>query len=200
LNAFDNKAQSWDDNPSHWERSEAIAKCFLEMVPVEPSMKAMEYGAGTGILSFLLSDRFAQITMLDHSQEMVKVMYQKVEAGKVKNLKPMFFDLELADFQADTFDCIFSQMVLHHISDTKAFFERCQRMLLPGGYLVVADLFTEDGSFHDSDAKVHLGFEPTALATTLLELGFVSVQHKECFLLKRPNGRVYPLFILVAKS
>jgi ubiquinone/menaquinone biosynthesis C-methylase UbiE len=49
-------------------------------------MKALEYGAGTGILSFLLSESFSEITLMDNSQEMVNVMHEKVISGKLKSL------------------------------------------------------------------------------------------------------------------
>ena len=53
LNEFDQKAGDWDKNPIHTERSEAIANAMLQRLPVEGGMKVLEYGAGTGLLSFL---------------------------------------------------------------------------------------------------------------------------------------------------
>lgn len=49
MNQFNNRAQNWDNNPVYWERSEAIAKGLLDMIPVNKGMKALEYGAGTGL-------------------------------------------------------------------------------------------------------------------------------------------------------
>ena len=200
MSTFDSRARSWDSNPVHWERSEAIANTILEMVPVNPGMKALEYGAGTGILSFLLSDKFSEITLMDNSEEMVKVMHEKVAASKLKNLKPILFDLEHFDYHANKFDCIYSQMVLHHLSDTDHFFRRCYEMLNPGGYLVIADLLPEDGSFHGAGVKVHLGFDPVNLANRLEMLNFEIIGHKTCFTVKRQNGREYPVFLLVMKA
>lgn len=200
MSDFDSRANVWDKNPIHWERSEAIAKNLLEMIPVHQNMKALEYGAGTGILSFLLSEYFAEITLMDNSEEMVKVMNEKVAANQTSNLKPLHFDLEQSNYNAQKFDCIFSQMVLHHLTDIESFFRKCHQMLNPGGYLVLADLYTEDGSFHGPEAKVHLGFDPSDIANTLQKYKFCTLGHKTCFIVKRPNGRKYPIFLLVAKT
>jgi tRNA (cmo5U34)-methyltransferase len=199
MNQFDDRAQNWDNNPIHWERSAAIAKGLLDMIPVNKNMKALEYGAGTGILSFLLSDKFSEITLMDNSEEMVKVMHEKIAENPLSNLKPLLWDLVENDYDSNKFDCIFSQMVLHHIPKTEAIFSKWRKMLHPDGYLVVADLLTEDGSFHQMDKSVHFGFDPDKLGSMLETFGFKDVKHTTCYTMKRPDGRSYPLFLLVAK-
>ena len=62
MSEFDARAREWDKNLIHIERSQAIAEELQKMIPIEHSMKALEYGAGTAILSFLLKDKFAEIT------------------------------------------------------------------------------------------------------------------------------------------
>jgi tRNA (cmo5U34)-methyltransferase len=80
MKEFDIKAAVWDLNPMHWERSEAVAKQILERIPLKPWIKALEYGAGTGITSFILKDHVKEITMVDFSPEMVKIMNNKIES------------------------------------------------------------------------------------------------------------------------
>lgn len=199
MNQFNNKAQNWDNNSIHWERSEAIAKGLLDLIPVNKKMKALEYGAGTGILSFLLADNFSDITLMDNSEEMVKVMQNKVTESPSNNLKPLFWDLVQNDYDKSKFDCIYSQMVLHHIPDTENILNKWQKMLNPGGYLAIADLFSEDGSFHQMDKSVHSGFDPKKLSLMLQSSGFNEVKYKTCYIMKRANGRSYPLFLMVAR-
>lgn len=199
MNTFNDRARNWDKDPLHWNRSTAIANSLLEMIPVTPDMEALEYGAGTGILSFLLSEKFSEITLMDNSEEMVKVMREKVATSQSKNLKPLFWDLVQNDFDSGKFDCIFSQMVLHHLPDVEAILNKWRKMLKPGGYLAIADLFSEDGTFHNADANVHWGFDPEKLSDTLRLTGFKDIKHKTCFVIKRNNGRNYPVFLLIAK-
>jgi len=84
MSEFDSRARDWDSNPLFLERAEAVAKALLELVPVSREMKALEYGAGTGLMSFLLSDRFSEIVMMDQSEEMVKVMQEKVATSQIQ--------------------------------------------------------------------------------------------------------------------
>ena len=130
-NEFDLKAAGWDNNPMHWDRSVAITNNIKELIPLDRKMNALEYGAGTGTSSFLLKDYLKEITLMDSSSEMVRVMNEKIKTTKVKNLKTLNFDLEHSDYSEGRFDLIFTQMVLHHVSDIDSiirkffYFETC---------------------------------------------------------------------------
>lgn len=200
MSEFDARARDWDNSPIHWERSEAIVKNLLKMIPINPNMKALEYGAGTGILSFILSESFSEIMLMDNSKEMVHVMHEKVINSKVKNLKPLLFDLEHSEYYARKFDCVFTQMVLHHVNDVEAIINKFYTLLNQGGYLAIADLYTEDGSFHDHNAQVHLGFDPDNLTDILKNAGFRDIEYRTCFEVKRDSGKTFPVFLIVAKK
>src|SRR5665811_2290286 len=94
MNEFDLKASGWDETPIHHARSEAIAKKMLRLLPIKREMSAMEFGAGTGILSFMLKDFFNDIILMDSSTKMVNVANKKIDATGAKNLKTIVFDLE----------------------------------------------------------------------------------------------------------
>jgi 2-polyprenyl-3-methyl-5-hydroxy-6-metoxy-1,4-benzoquinol methylase len=91
-------------------------------------------------------------------------------------------------------------MVLHHVNDYEAIIYTFYSMLNPGGYLAIADLYTEDGSFHGHNVKVHLGFDPEKLTEILRIAGFKNIEHKTCFEVKRESGVKYPVFLLVAQK
>lgn len=200
MNHFDSVAHEWDKNSIHTERSVAIANALVSAIPVALTMKALEYGAGTGILSFMLREQLSEITMMDSSAEMVKVMHEKVARTVAKNLHPLLFDIEQADFHTQTFDLIFNQMVMHHVNNVDAMFHKFYKLLNPGGYLAVADLYAEDGSFHGADANVHKGFDPDLITKTLKSIGFSNVSHSTCFSITRENGIAYPIFLLTAQK
>ena len=115
MNDFDVRAKTWDENPIHMERSYAIATKMGTMIPIHNGMKALEFGAGTGILSFLLRDKLGTIVMMDNSAGMVEVMKEKVVFEKAVNFVPLCYNLE-NEMYNDFFDLIFNQMVLHHIA------------------------------------------------------------------------------------
>ena len=204
MNRFDAKAQDWDKNNVHLERTKAIAKQLLSRVDIQPHMRALEFGAGTGLLSFELQQKFSSICMMDNSAEMVKVMHQKVEQASAKNLQPEFFDLEHNTYNDKPFDFIFTQMVMHHVVDVEKMFAKFYALLNSGGYLAIADLYSEDGSFHGPDVKVHLGFDPENLAKSLKQIGFTNVSIKHCFDYNKTtienSSKTFPIFLLIAQK
>lgn len=200
MSEFDARANDWDKNPMHWERSEAIANAFLKIVPVKAEMKALEYGAGTGILSFLLSEKFSEITLMDNSSQMVQVTIEKIQKTGLRHFRPLLFDLESTQYEGSNFDCILSQMVLHHVGDVYSILQKFYSMLNIGGYLAIADLYTEDGSFHGPGANVHLGFDPENLKDILLSKGFTDIRYETCFEVKRENNKKFPIFLIVARK
>ena len=199
MSEFDARAREWDKDKMHMDRSVAIAAELEKMIPINPFMKALEYGAGTGLLSFLLKDRFSEITLMDNSQEMIKVCAEKTEFYQTNHILPIWFDLEHKDYDHH-FDIIYNQMVLHHVNDFEAIIKTFYSLLNPGGYLAIADLYSEDGSFHGIDVKVHLGFNPEKLTEILQKAGFKNIEHKTCFEVKRESGKIFPVFLLVAQK
>lgn len=199
MSEFDARAREWDKDKMHLDRSIAIAAELEKMIPLNPTMKALEYGAGTGFLSFLLKDKFSEITLMDSSREMVKVCVEKTEYFKTNHILPIWFDLEHKDFDGN-FDIIYNQMVLHHVNDYEAIIYTFHSMLNPGGYLAIADLYPEDGSFHGPEVKVHWGFDPEKLTEILAIAGFKNIEYHTCFEVKRELGAKYPVFLLVAQK
>jgi 2-polyprenyl-3-methyl-5-hydroxy-6-metoxy-1,4-benzoquinol methylase len=197
MSEFDAHAREWDNNQIHIDRSIAIAGELEKKLPADSTLKALEYGAGTGLLSFQLKDKFSQIVLMDNSKEMIKVCEEKVEYYHTRHIKPVWFDLEHYDFEAK-FDIIYSQMVLHHVNNVELILDKFQSMLNPKGILAIADLYTEDGSFHGPDVNVHLGFDPEFLNEKLKKKRFMNSEFKTCFLIKRPSGIDYPVFLLTA--
>ena len=203
MSEFDAKARDWDKNQRYIDRSEAVAKAMLQIIPFEKSMKALEYGSGTALLSFALKDKFDDIVLMDNSQEMTKVTAEKIADQNILNMKPLFFDLEHQDY-AGRFDIIYNQMVMHHVIDVDAMLSKFYSLLNPGGYLAIADLYAEDGSFHGEGFNGHLGFDVEQLADKLKSIGFGNVQHQQCYSIQKTDevGNIieFPIFLLTASK
>jgi len=202
VNEFDIKAAEWDNNPMHLDRSEAIANGIKIAVPLNREMKVLEFGAGTGITSFLLKDRVKEITLMDNSSEMVKVMNEKIRASNTINLKALNFNLEHADYENEKFDLVITQMVLHHVADIDLIISRFRKLLNPGGYLAIADLYTEDGSFHGPGFTGHKGFDIEELSGLLGKHGFINISSGKCFVINKEISdgitKQFDVFLLIA--
>jgi tRNA (cmo5U34)-methyltransferase len=204
INDFDSKASEWDNNPMHWDRSEAIAKEIIKHIPIKKEMTALEFGAGTGILSFLLKDNFKEITLMDNSSEMIKVIRGKIESTKVKNLKAVNIDLEHSDYKRAGVDVIFTQMVLHHVADIDNIIKKFYNLLNRGGYIAIADLYSEDGSFHGEGFIGHMGFDIENLSDQISKVGFTNISERQCFVMDRKvsetETKKFGVFLLIANK
>ena len=201
-NIFDSGARSWDSNPVHRERSGAIAAKMLEMIPVNSRMRALEYGAGTGILGSMLAPHFKEIVLMDSSKEMVEVMKEKISDNSIENLNPVVADLEKGEYLGGKFDLIYSQMVFHHIKDVGSLLEKLYKLLKPGGYIAIADLYKEDGTFHGEGFSGHNGFDVELLKSTLESGNFRHTKSETCFIMKKSvdnQVREFPVFLMVGR-
>jgi len=201
MNEFDQKAKEWDINPVHVERSRAIADLLLKAIHMDKDMSALEYGAGTGLLSLMLKDHLGKITLMDSSQGMIDVIREKISQKEIHNLEPVYFDLEQGTYEGE-FDLVYTQMVLHHVEDINGLLYKFSMLLKPGGVLAIADLYPEDGSFHDGTFTGHKGFDPGNLSHELSAHGFRNINHLTCFVIKKDigNGKTkeYPVFLITA--
>lgn len=78
---FDAEAATWDDDPSHEERQVAVAQAIEEALDLNPRIKAVDVGGGTGRLSILLADRVGSAVVTDPSAGMVQVARERIEAA-----------------------------------------------------------------------------------------------------------------------
>lgn len=199
---FDSKARQWDDNPVFRERGLKIADAIRQAVPLNRNMSALDYGCGTGLLSFPLRDELGAILAADSSAGMLEVLAGKIAAQGVTNMTPLKLDLLADPPPAQRFDLIVTSMTLHHVPDTDHILRLFHDLLNPGGYLCIADLDQEDGSFHGPEVDVHHGFDRTELGRRAGQAGFADAQFQTVFSIakERESGtRDYPVFLMTAR-
>ncbi len=201
---FDERAKDWDSDPKKVERAYTVADAIRKAVPLAREMSALEYGCGTGLLSFALQSDLGQITLADTSQGMLDVLNKKIAAANVRNMHPMRLDLLSDALPDERYDLTYSLMVLHHIHDVKSVLARFYEVLKPKGYLLVADLDKEDGSFHtDGSTDVHLGFDRDDLRKLVENNGFGNVTFSPAYEIRKKIGdkeKTFPVFLMTAQK
>ena len=200
---FDLRARDWDSDPLKVERARVVAEAIRRLVPLSPSLSALEYGCGTGLLSFFLQPHLGPITLADSSVGMLEVLREKITASGLPNLFPLRLDLSTDPLPDARFDLIYMSMVLHHVPDTRSLLGALYTLLKAPGTLCIADLDKEDGSFHGAGFDGHHGFDRTALAAELTEVGFAPVHFSTVFQMVKQSSdeaRSYPLFLAVAQK
>jgi ubiquinone/menaquinone biosynthesis C-methylase UbiE len=201
---FDERAKDWDSDPKKVDRARAVAEAIRNAIPLTSNMTALEYGCGTGLLSFALQSDLGEITLADTSQGMLDVLSEKITAAGVTNMHPTRLDLSTDPLPAECFDLTYSLMTLHHIEDAKGILKKFNALLNPLGILCIADLDKEDGSFHtDGTTDVHLGFERSELQRWVEEAGFEDVKFSTAFEIKKKINdieKTFPVFLLTTRK
>lgn len=203
--SFDKDAKDWDKDPKKVERAKIFAKEINDFIKPNGVMKAMEFGCGTGLLSYELKEAFHSITLVDNSQGMIEVLQEKIENDGIKNFIPVYSDLLEEDLNQNGFDVIYTLMTLHHIVDLDKILQIFNSMLKSNGYFCIADLVKEDGSFHSDSSTFngHNGFDKDELSAILLKNGFELKFYKICTESEREIDskiKKYPLFLMIVRK
>lgn len=217
---FDKQAVEWDDNPGRVENARKIAVAIRQSVPLDKTMRALEFGCGTGLISRELfpmlgperSERgsdadaagqrpegVATILAIDLSPGMIAQLQKRIAEAGLQNITAKCLDIFKSP-PAGPFDLIFSGMALHHVPDTDALLKALTGLLAPGGFIALADLDTEDETFHGEDAgPVHHGFDRKEMIHKIRTCGVVEITTITVNSLHK-NGRDYPVFLLTARK
>jgi len=202
-NHFDTVAQNWD-TPERFERAKKISEIIANSIDLSKVNKALEFGAGTGILSILLHPFIKHITLIDTSIEMLKIAQRKIDENKLKNIVTKNINIFNSKIN-DKYDLIYTLMALHHVKDTNEIINIFYNLLNKNGYLIIVDLFKEDGSFHEEFPNFdgHKGYDLNELSKIVSDAGLKIVKADECFIINKKTLaglKKFPLFILVAKK
>lgn len=197
-NRFDERAATWDDDPVKVERADAVAREIRAAVPLDESLRMLEYGAGTGLVTQALRDTVGPVTLADTSTGMRDIMRAKIDAGAITDARVWDLDLATQPAPDEHFDLIVTVLTLHHIENVRAVLSGFGKLLDEGGRLCVVDLDEEDGSFHGHDFEGHRGFERSALGSDLVGAGFADVVFEDCHHIVR-GGVAYPMFLATCR-
>ena len=112
-------------------------------------------------------------------------------------MRPIQLDLTTDPLPEQRFDIIYSLMTFHHIPDTDAILRNLHALLCRPGYLCIADLDSEDGSFHGDEFSGHKGFDRHDLARQAEQAGFSKIGFSTVFEVRKGKPeRGYPVFLM----
>lgn len=146
--AFDAAAEGYDRARGRLVPNlDAFYGAAIDAVPFgeEDEIRVLDLGAGTGLLSALLAERFpkATLTLADISVEMLRVARTRFGAGR-----PGRFQFRVLDFArkplpggAEEYDVIVSALAIHHLTHggKRELFVKAYESLAGGGCFLNAD-------------------------------------------------------------
>jgi cyclopropane fatty-acyl-phospholipid synthase-like methyltransferase len=194
---FKDKAAAYENDSDRVATRHEIADAISERIKLNSDMSLMDFGSGTGMLLERIAPKVAKITAVDISTSMNEQLRNK-RADIDCELEVLEIDL-CTECLIQTFDGIISSMTMHHIDDVPAMFTKMHSMLKPGGFIALADLETEDGSFHTEDTGVfHFGFSADDLIRFATDAGFKNAEVAIASTISKETMD-YPVLLLTAK-
>ncbi|HAT81103.1 MAG TPA: class I SAM-dependent methyltransferase [Flavobacterium sp.] len=175
-----------------------IAQTILREVSFSKEMSVMDFGSGTGLLLSEITPYIGEITAVDISSSMNAVLKSKIADLKCSvQIVQMDLTKETLDRK---FDVIISSMTIHHIEDTLALFKKFHSLLKDNGIIAIADLDTEDGSFHTEDTGVfHFGFDRENFVEMVKNAGFQNIKIQNASTIVKPT-KDYSVFLITAQK
>lgn len=195
---FHKKATQWDGQTIPQQLSQTIGPAMIQQLKLNTEMEVMDFGAGTGLLTAHIVPLVKSITAVDISEAMLNQLAAKPEfKGKVTPVCQNILDKPLDK----KFDLIISAMAMHHVHDTALMIQRFAEHLKPGALIALADLDSEDGSFHppETEGIFHHGFDREAFTLLLQKAGFQNIEFLTAHVVEK-DGRDFPIFLVLGEK
>jgi len=168
-------ADEYDGKTKFWDSFEQ--EKLNPYITDSKNMKALDAGAGTGRISLRLYDAGAEVTALDISSSMIKILNEKNP-----DIKTVIGDMEDMPFEDNSFDRIFSSLAIVHLKKTESFLDECYRVLKDNGLLILVNIhYRKAEILHDGQGKYTIqGYNhfPRHVRETAESLAF-GVEHEE---------------------
>lgn len=105
---------------------------------LQPSMRVLELGCGTGSTALLHAPRVASILATDVSSKMLAIAQQKAAQAQVQNIEFRCAAVEDLLLPPASFEVVMAHSLLHLLEDKEAVLAKAYDTLTPGGYLITS--------------------------------------------------------------
>ena len=195
MSHFDKRAQGWDSGDIRVNGAKTIADAINARITLKENMNIMDFGVGTGLLGFEIATQVKKVYGVDTSTQMLAKLQEK-NSSKI-NIEPINQDI-VKNPLTQTFDGLVSSMTLHHVEDLQDFFNVIYTNINKNGFIAIADLESEDGTFHSDNAGVfHFGFEKEELCKIVESCGFKDVKYENINTINKSH-QDFGVFLLTA--
>ena len=195
---FADKAKDYDTEIARVDNVTNIAKLILKEQVYQKDFSILDFGSGTGLLLSQIAPYVRNITAVDISKSMNKVIRSKKDSIAC-HLDILEIDLTKEDLRLK-FNGIISSMTIHHVKDVVQLFEKFYNLLNENGTIAIADLDKEDGTFHKIDTGVfHHGFDREEFVRIAKSVGFKNLKIQTVGFVEKPYGK-YPVFLLTGSK
>ena len=153
---------------------EALSHGLLRLLP---PMVIADLGAGEGTLSQLLARTSKKVIAIDNSEKMVEFGSALAKEHGFSNLEYRLGDIEDPPIDANSVDVALFSQALHHAAVPQRALNGAQRILKPGGRVMILDLLSHT---HEQARELYghvwLGFSEIELHRMMKKAGFSKIE------------------------
>jgi len=153
---------------------EALSHGLLRLLP---PMVIADLGAGEGTLSQLLARTSKKVIAIDNSEKMVEFGSALANEHGFSNLEYRLGDIEDPPIDANSVDVALFSQALHHAAVPQRALNAAQRILKPGGRVMILDLLSHT---HEQARELYghvwLGFSEIELHRMMKKAGFSKIE------------------------
>jgi len=166
---FASAAGEWDRLRAELFGQHFVSQSLLALL--DPSWVVGDLGCGTGQVSALVAPFVEQVVAVDASSEMLSAARSRLRQHK--NVVIRKGVLEKLPIEDDSLDVAAFMLVLHHLPAPVAALGEAQRVLRPGGKLLIVDMYPhEREEYKQQMGHVWLGFSEEKMSKHLAAAGF----------------------------
>ena len=117
---------------------------LVDLVPEDPEARWVETACGPGLIARAMAPRVGSVVGIDLTPTMVEKASGDAAAAGVENVRFEVGDATALPLADDSLDGAITRFSLHHIPAPIRVLEEMERVVKPGGYVIVSDFVTDD--------------------------------------------------------
>ena len=140
---WDRIAQRYSQQPIADEAS-CQKKLAVTREYLQPDMKVLEIGCGTGSTAIIHAPYVKHIHAIDISSKMIEIAQSKADAESIANISFEQLTIDDLDAQDQALDVVLGLSILHLLENKEEVIAKVYKMLKPGGIFVSSTVCLED--------------------------------------------------------
>jgi ubiquinone/menaquinone biosynthesis C-methylase UbiE len=130
--------ETYNSTPGARENAVSFAQRIESKIALHSTLVALDFGAGTGLVSLQLLPKVGKVYVLDPFKDMLDKFEADVASTGLRNFE--ICNGSLNDFTFPPLDMVTCSLSLHHTPDVKDALQKIFNTLKPGGHLFVVEV------------------------------------------------------------